>query len=58
MKWIEDYYYQLVAYATAHNEVYGTSIDQGNNVYTDCFFQRFILNGKDLENTRRSGSQS
>lgn len=28
-EWIEDYYLQLAAYATAHNEVYGTSIDQG-----------------------------
>jgi len=28
-EWIEDYYLQLAAYATAHNEVYGTKIDQG-----------------------------
>jgi genome maintenance exonuclease 1 len=47
-EWIEDYYYQLVAYATAHNEVYGTSIDQGVILMCtpDLFFQRFILNGK------------
>ena len=28
-EWVEDYYLQLVAYATAHNEVYGTSIKRG-----------------------------
>ena len=27
--WIEDYYLQLVAYALAHNEVYGTNIRKG-----------------------------
>tara|TARA_B100000886_G_C20398170_1_gene481354 strand:+ start:252 stop:959 length:708 start_codon:yes stop_codon:yes gene_type:complete len=47
-EWIEDYYYQLAAYATAHNEVYKTNIDQGVILMCtpDCFFQRFILNGK------------
>jgi genome maintenance exonuclease 1 len=28
-EWVEDYYLQLVAYATAHNEVYGTDIKRG-----------------------------
>jgi genome maintenance exonuclease 1 len=28
-EWIEDYYLQLVAYALAHNEVYGTNIRKG-----------------------------
>jgi len=28
-EWVEDYYIQLVAYATAHNEVYGTNIKRG-----------------------------
>lgn len=28
-EWIEDYFLQLVAYALAHNEVYGTSIRKG-----------------------------
>ena len=28
-EWVEDYYLQLVAYATAHNEVYGTNIRRG-----------------------------
>lgn len=29
LEWIEDYYLQLVAYALAHNEVYGTNIRKG-----------------------------
>ena len=28
-EWVEDYYVQLVAYALAHNEVYGTDIRRG-----------------------------
>jgi genome maintenance exonuclease 1 len=28
-EWITDYYLQLVAYALAHNEVYGTNIRKG-----------------------------
>jgi hypothetical protein len=31
-EWITDYYLQLVAYALAHNEVYGTNIRKGVNV--------------------------
>lgn len=47
-EWIEDYKLQLAAYATAHNEVYGTEIEQGVILMCtpDCFFQRFIINGK------------
>jgi genome maintenance exonuclease 1 len=29
-EWVEDYYLQLVAYAMAHNEVYGTDIREGH----------------------------
>ena len=29
-EWVEDYYLQLVAYAMAHNEVYGTDIKEGH----------------------------
>ena len=28
-EWIEDYYYQMVAYATAHDAIHGTQIEQG-----------------------------
>jgi len=47
-EWIEDYYLQSAAYALAHNETYGTDIDQGVILMCtpDCFFQRFIINGK------------
>jgi len=47
-EWIEDYYLQSAAYALAHNETYGTDIDQGVILMCtpDCFFQRFIVNGK------------
>ena len=29
-EWVEDYYLQMVAYAEAHNEVYGTQIREGH----------------------------
>ena len=29
-EWVEDYFLQLVAYAEAHNEVYGTDINEGH----------------------------
>ena len=29
-EWVEDYFLQLVAYAEAHNEVYGTDIKEGH----------------------------
>jgi len=46
-EWIEDYKLQLAAYATAHNYVYKTNIEQGVilMVTPDNFFQRFIING-------------
>ena len=46
-EWIEDYYYQLVAYAMAHDAVYGTQIEQGVILMCtpDLFFQKFVLNG-------------
>jgi genome maintenance exonuclease 1 len=28
-EWIDDYFLQLAAYAAAHNEMHGTTIDQG-----------------------------
>ncbi|MDA0939271.1 MAG: hypothetical protein O3C05_03155 [Proteobacteria bacterium] len=30
IEWIEDYFLQLVAYAEAHNEIYGTDIREGH----------------------------
>ena len=47
-EWIEDYYYQGVAYATAHDCIYDTKIEQIVVLMCtpDNFFQRFIVNGE------------
>ena len=46
-EYIGDYYLQLAAYATAHDAVYNTKIEQG--VILMCtpglYFQKFVLNG-------------
>jgi len=49
-EWIDDYKLQLIAYATAHDQVYGTSIEQGVILMTtpDNFFQRFLVNGSEF----------
>ena len=46
-EWIEDYYYQMGAYATAHDCIYGTNIEQGVIMMCtpDLFYQQFVLNG-------------
>jgi len=46
-EWIEDYKLQLAAYATAHDCIYDTKIEQGVILMCtpDNFFQRFIING-------------
>jgi len=46
--WIEDYYLQGAAYATAHDCIYGTNIEQTVILICtpDNFFQRFIVNGQ------------
>jgi genome maintenance exonuclease 1 len=61
-EWITDYYLQLVAYALAHNEVYGTNIRKG--VVLMCVkppvdemghplarpeYQEFVLESKDFD---------
>ena len=49
-EWIEDYKLQLVAYATAHDCIFGTNIEQGVILMCtpDNFFQRFIVNGSEF----------
>ena len=49
-EWIEDYKLQGAAYATAHDYMFGTSIEQTVILMCtpDCFFQRFIINGKEF----------
>ena len=46
-EWIEDYKLQGAAYATAHDYMFGTQIEQIVILMCtpDCFFQRFIING-------------
>jgi len=46
-EWIEDYKLQLAGYATAHDCIYNTKIEQGVILMCtpDLYFQRFIING-------------
>ena len=61
-EWIQDYYLQLVAYALAHNEVYGTRIrkgvvlmcvkpevDQQGNVISRPQYQEFVLTAQEFD---------
>ena len=50
VEWIDDYKLQLVAYATAHDCIFGTKIEQGVILMCtpDNFFQRFIVNGSEF----------
>ena len=47
-EWIEDYYLQGAAYATSHDCIYDTKIEQIVILVCtpDLFFQRFIINGQ------------
>lgn len=44
-EWVEDYYLQLVAYAEAHNEIYGTAICEGHVFMCsrDLTYQQFDI---------------
>ena len=46
-EWVQDYLMQLAAYAQAHNELFGTNIEQGVILMCsrDLTFQRFELDG-------------
>jgi genome maintenance exonuclease 1 len=60
-EWINDYFLQLVAYALAHNEVYGTAIRKGvifmcvapqeakPGIWTQPQFQEFVLEGQEFD---------
>jgi len=50
-EWIEDYFLQLAAYATAHNWVYNTQIDQGVVLMCtkDNYFQKFEVQGQEFQ---------
>ena len=50
-EWIEDYFVQLLMYATAHNEVHGSNIRKGVILMcsADKEYQEFIIEGSDWE---------
>lgn len=50
-EWIDDYFIQLAAYALAHNEVHGTSIDKGVIFMctADNVYQEFIIEGDEFQ---------
>lgn len=50
-EWITDYFLQLAAYATAHNQVYGTSINSGTILMCtkDNIFQKFSVSGQEFQ---------
>lgn len=45
VEWVQDYFLQLVAYAEAHNEIYGTNICEGHVFMCsrDCEYQQFDI---------------
>jgi genome maintenance exonuclease 1 len=50
-EWITDYFLQLAAYATAHNQVYGTAINSGVVLMCtkDNIFQKFEVSGTEFQ---------
>lgn len=50
-EWIDDYFVQLAAYATAHNEVHGTNIRKGVIFMctADNIYQEFIIEGNEFD---------
>jgi len=54
-EWISDYFMQLCAYADAHNEVYGTDIEQGVILMCskDFQFQTWVIEGETFQDYKR-----
>jgi genome maintenance exonuclease 1 len=50
-EWIDDYFLQLAAYATAHNQVYQTNIQSGTILMCskDNYFQKFTVSGTEFQ---------
>lgn len=50
-EWIEDYFVQLAAYATAHNELHGTKIRKGVIFMCDpnAVYAEFIIEGTEFD---------
>lgn len=49
-EWIEDYFMQLAAYALAHNEMYGSTINRGVVMIAtrEAKYQEFIIEGDEF----------
>lgn len=49
-EWIEDYFMQLAAYAIAHNELYGTTINRGVIMMAtrDAQYLEFVIEGEEF----------
>ena len=50
-RYVWDYFQQLAAYATAHNEIHATEIKKGVIMMcsVDGFYQEFVLEGREFE---------
>ena len=50
-EWVGDYFLQLVAYGLAHNETYGTTINQGVILMCskDFEFQDWVITGDEWD---------
>ena len=53
-EWIEDYYMQIAAYAMAHDQVYGSNIQQGVIMVCtpDLYYQEFKCEGEKMRHYR------
>ena len=53
-EWIEDYYLQIAAYAMAHDQVYGSNIQQGVIMVCtpDLYYQEFKCEGEKMGHYR------
>lgn len=50
-EWVSDYKYQVVAYALAHNEMFGTDIRKGVVMLAtqDGYYQEWIIEGEEFD---------
>ena len=53
-EWIEDYFLQIAAYSMAHDQMYGSNIEQGVIMVCtpDLYYQEFKFDGEKMKNYR------
>ena len=58
-EWVQDYFLQVVAYALAHNEQFGTNIKRGVIMLAtqDGHYQEWIIEGEDFDNAVEAWSK-